>query len=50
MASRRKSRVASEFARTQPGEREEILAELEFQAWFEESCDDCLYNPEDLFL
>ena len=50
MASRQKSTAAAEFARARPGEREELLAELEFQAWFEESCDECLYSPEDLLL
>ena len=47
-AARRRRRIAaSEFVRAPSGSKEPILAEMEYQAWFEESCEECLNPPGD---
>ena len=49
-AREKRGRITSEFVRAPSGSKEPILAEMEYQAWLEESCEDCLYSPNDLLL
>ena len=46
-ARRRRRKPASEFVRAPSGSKEPILAEMEYQAWFGESCEECLNPPGD---
>jgi len=39
-------RLAGEFVRCQPGDREAVLAPLEFEQWLAESCRDCQASVE----
>jgi hypothetical protein len=40
-AEREAARLAAEFVRCQPSDREAVLAALEFEQWMAEACRDC---------
>ena len=47
-ACRRTGELAGKLVRAKPADKEEILAEMDFQGWLAESCQDCLDLPRTL--
>ena len=44
-AARRAAKLAGEYVRARPEEREAILAGLDFERWLAEACQECIGKP-----